>query len=111
MSSMQIHSPVTPDPSPLTRRQLNQLRTELEQERRWLTGTAALEWLSLPTEPDAVRSSGASRMHGRLNQVLEALERIENGSYGICVRCREAIPFARLEAIPETSVCVDCGRR
>jgi DnaK suppressor protein len=88
---------------------LRQLQTELERERRWLTGTAALEWLSLPDESGGTRSAGAARMNGRLNQVLEALERIENGSYGICVRCRGPIPFDRLEVIPETASCIRCG--
>ena len=108
MSVISIPSASNPRSS-VSRRQLDQLRTELERERRWLTGTTALEWLGLPTEPGAVRSAGASRMHGRLNQVLEALERIENGTYGNCVRCRGAIPFERLEVIPETATCVGCG--
>ena len=109
MSSISIQSAVTPA-SPVTRRQLNQLRTELEQERRWLTGTTALEWLGTHGQSDPVRSAGASRIHGRLNQVLEALERIENGTYGTCVRCRGIIPFERLEVIPETATCINCGR-
>jgi RNA polymerase-binding transcription factor DksA len=48
-------------------------------------------------------------MHNRLNQVLEALDRIAAGTYGICILCRGPIPFERLEVIPETGTCVRCG--
>jgi len=103
MSSIPMQS-AAPRKSPLSRRQLSQLRTELEQERRWLMGTTSRQWLGAPVE------SGPPRMQSRLNQVLEALERIDNGTYGVCVRCRGAIPFERLEVIPETATCVGCGR-
>lgn len=45
------------------------------------------------------------------SKVEVALARIEAGSYGICERCGEAIPFARLDALPYTTLCVDCARR
>jgi RNA polymerase-binding transcription factor DksA len=38
----------------------------------------------------------------------DALERLAAGSYGICERCGERIPLARLRALPETRVCVSC---
>lgn len=44
------------------------------------------------------------------SKVDNALSRIEAGSYGICERCGEAIPVARLEALPYTTLCVDCSR-
>ena len=40
--------------------------------------------------------------------VNAALERIENGSYGVCEDCGKKIPEVRLEAIPYTSCCVAC---
>ena len=39
-----------------------------------------------------------------------ALKRIEDGTYGICVDRGEQIPVERLEAIPWTTLCIDCKR-
>lgn len=47
----------------------------------------------------------------RLRQVEEALERLEAGRYGECLKCGRYIPPARLEVKPETRVCVDCVGR
>jgi DnaK suppressor protein len=44
-----------------------------------------------------------------LAKVEEALVRIEDGTYGICDVCGEAIPVARLEALPYTKLCVTCA--
>ncbi|MBN2313778.1 MAG: TraR/DksA C4-type zinc finger protein [Sedimentisphaerales bacterium] len=41
--------------------------------------------------------------------INEALDRIENGTYGICEGEGEAIPKARLEAIPWARYCVNCA--
>jgi len=40
--------------------------------------------------------------------VLEALHRIESGSYGSCVDCGKGVPEGRLEAKPEAARCVTC---
>jgi DnaK suppressor protein len=44
-----------------------------------------------------------------LNRIEAALERIEDGSYGVCEECGIAIPKARLNAIPYTPFCVKCA--
>lgn len=41
-------------------------------------------------------------------KIQYALERIENGSYGICEGCGDMIPIARLEAKPSVSLCLAC---
>ena len=41
-------------------------------------------------------------------KIKEALERIENGTYGICDICGEAITETRLKARPVTTVCITC---
>ncbi|MGI6553250.1 MAG: TraR/DksA C4-type zinc finger protein [Bacillota bacterium] len=41
----------------------------------------------------------------------DALEKMAQGSYGFCEICGTAIPEERLEAIPETSLCLDCRRQ
>lgn len=47
-------------------------------------------------------------LKGQLDEVDNALKRIEEGTYGICARCGKEIPAARLEARPESTLCVDC---
>ncbi len=43
-------------------------------------------------------------------KIKQALERIENGTFGICETCGEEISEARLEARPVTTECIDCKR-
>ena len=45
---------------------------------------------------------------GELQQVQEALERITDGSFGLCETCRKKLPKERLKAIPWARLCVDC---
>lgn len=45
------------------------------------------------------------------HEVTEALERIEQGTYGRCVDCGRQIPDARLQAVPYAACCIDCERR
>jgi len=44
-----------------------------------------------------------------LRQISRALQRIESGEYTRCSSCGVDIPAARLEALPTTSLCVDCA--
>ena len=46
-----------------------------------------------------------------LRAIEAAIERIENGTYGICTICEEEISLARLKAIPWTSVCIACKEK
>ncbi len=46
-----------------------------------------------------------------LNKIKEAIERIDNGSYGICDDCGDDIAVERLEARPVTTYCIDCKTR
>jgi RNA polymerase-binding transcription factor len=41
--------------------------------------------------------------------VVRALEKIEDGTYGLCDRCGAAIPDERLEARPWSVLCVSCA--
>jgi len=50
----------------------------------------------------------ASRENRYLLHLEEALNRIENGTFGICKSCEQEIPKARLEAVPNTQLCVPC---
>jgi DnaK suppressor protein len=43
-----------------------------------------------------------------LQQIDQALARIEEGNFGLCTHCGSLIPEKRLEAVPWTPYCVDC---
>jgi RNA polymerase-binding transcription factor DksA len=47
-------------------------------------------------------------LRAHLQQVTHALARIEEGTYGQCERCGKPIARARLEALPEATLCIDC---
>ena len=44
----------------------------------------------------------------RVNGLSAALERLDDGEYGVCVECAEPIGPARLNALPEVQTCVRC---
>lgn len=43
-----------------------------------------------------------------INKIKEALERIDQGEFGICELCGEEISEGRLKARPVTTLCIDC---
>lgn len=46
-----------------------------------------------------------------LDEIREALDRIDRGTFGNCEECQQPIPKARLQALPYTRHCVDCARK
>lgn len=44
----------------------------------------------------------------RMREVDRALERLDEGTYGVCERCGQAIPAERLEVRPFATLCVNC---
>jgi DnaK suppressor protein len=60
--------------------------------------------LSEADRTEAVLASANSQR----TEVLNALQRIQEGTYGTCVDCGAPIPEGRLEARPEASRCVSC---
>jgi DnaK suppressor protein len=46
-----------------------------------------------------------------LTQVTDALERFEQGTYGLCERCGSEIDPARLKALPYATLCLHCQQR
>ncbi len=44
-------------------------------------------------------------------KIREALERIENGTFGICENCGDEIDIERLKARPVTTLCIECKRK
>ena len=55
------------------------------------------------------RVGQADALAATLADVERALEKLDEGTYGLCDRCGVAIPVERLEARPWTSLCVGCA--
>lgn len=51
------------------------------------------------------------RLQYKLELVERALQAAEKGKYGICEGCGERIDPARLEILPEATLCLDCQRK
>ena len=47
----------------------------------------------------------------KIREIDEALERIRDGSFGLCDDCGEVISRARLEAIPYARQCLECRKK
>ncbi|WP_342799466.1 TraR/DksA family transcriptional regulator [Glycomyces buryatensis] len=50
----------------------------------------------------------ANSLSERILQVSHALERLDEGDYGVCEKCGKPIPAARLAAFPSATLCVSC---
>lgn len=46
-----------------------------------------------------------------LEAIAEALDRIQDGTYGVCAECSKVIPKMRLQAIPYASLCINCATK
>ena len=46
-----------------------------------------------------------------LNRIQAALNAMNDGTYGSCAACNKAIPYERLEAVPDTIYCIDHSPR
>ncbi|WP_042271689.1 TraR/DksA C4-type zinc finger protein [[Clostridium] dakarense] len=47
---------------------------------------------------------------GKLDNIENALYKIENGTYGVCEQCHKNIDEDRLDIMPETSLCAHCAK-
>jgi DnaK suppressor protein len=69
-----------------------------------------------PDAVDAVQLAGdrelairnLDRDSNMLRQIRRALERIADGSYGVCQRCEEDISAKRIQALPWAAYCIGC---
>ena len=88
----------------------------LERARQMLSEGMVLDANDLPDEMDLASSeyiqSFEFRLRGREKSLLTkldlALKKIEEGTFGVCEICEEPIGKKRLEARPETSLCIKC---
>src|SRR6266498_3704094 len=96
-------------------------RTRLEEIRDELDRSIAVREGSGPQRPaDAGASLTESQRSAAMltaarqqrSEVLGALRRIEEGSYGVCADCGAKVPEGRMEARPDAARCVSCqGKR
>ncbi|MES2916950.1 MAG: TraR/DksA family transcriptional regulator [Pseudomonadota bacterium] len=70
------------------------------------------DWEELATEREGDEVLEATGNAGlvEIARIRAALRRIEDGSYGACVRCGEPIAEARLDALPWTPLCRSCAQ-
>ena len=88
----------------------------LKNAQRTLHEDMTLDSDDLPDEMDLASSeyiqSFTFRLRGRektfLKKIDHALSKIEEGTFGICEECEEPISIKRLEARPETTLCIRC---
>lgn len=59
----------------------------------------------------AIRRAEQERDMTELRQIAVALERIQQGSYGLCTDCGVVIPLARLKVQPFSERCVPCQEK
>ena len=91
-------------------------KSVLERARQMLSEGMVLDANDLPDEMDLASSeyiqSFEFRLRGREKSLLSkldlALKKIDDGTFGICEICEEPIGKKRLEARPETSLCIKC---
>ena len=60
-------------------------------------------------ENDEVVDAIGNETAQSIRSIQQALERIADGSYGVCDRCGEDIGYARLQVLPEATRCVACA--
>lgn len=112
MSTSSPADPVTPAETRdrlLTRR--GEILDNLAAIEDLLDDTPDQDWADRATErqgDEVLQALGLSDQ-AELRRIDAALARIEDGSYGICVKCGEDIAPARLQALPDTPLCARCA--
>ena len=51
------------------------------------------------------------QIEGMVGKIDEALEKINEGTYGVCESCGDPIQPERLEALPYATRCIECQRK
>ena len=102
------------------RKRLEAIQSELisnDEKGRESTGTVSLDQSRVgrlsrmdAMQGQAIAAEAQRRRRIRMESVKEALDRIDAGSYGICVSCEEDIDPRRLEFDPAAALCITCAR-
>jgi DnaK suppressor protein len=99
----------------LLQSRLDELLKEAEQTVSGMTDSK--ENFPDPTDRAALESDRnfllriRDRERKLIAKIREALDRFEDGTYGICESCGEDISEKRLVARPMTTLCIDCKKR
>ena len=119
---------VRDDESPWTAKELRQIRTEIEADVAHLRQEITIAEADLVgLMRDAGDGAGddqadagaktfereqeislANNAREMLDQNLHAIERLDNGTYGVCESCGNPIGKLRLQAAPRATLCVTC---
>jgi RNA polymerase-binding transcription factor DksA len=54
---------------------------------------------------DAIERSALAE----IDRTRRAIERLDEGTYGVCISCGNAIAAARLQALPAAALCIECA--
>jgi DnaK suppressor protein len=57
-----------------------------------------------------MQAASVRRLELKLEQTKAAIKRFNAGTYGFCLACEEPIQLKRLQAQPETPLCVQCAK-
>jgi len=60
-------------------------------------------------QAQAMAQASSQRRESMLKKITAALQRIDDGSFGICRSCEEPINPKRLEFDPTVLLCIDCA--
>ncbi len=96
----------------------NRLKELVEEAGRTVAGmTDGKDNFPDPTDRAALESDRnfllpiRDRERKLISKIQEAVERIEEGEYGICDSCGEEISTERLKARPVTTLCINCKKQ
>ena len=90
---------------------LADLGARLESIEAELDSHSSRDWEELATEreSDEVLEGMGHSGQQEIRAISAALERIESGDYGFCVKCGAEIGDARLDVLPYTPFCRNCA--
>ncbi len=89
--------------------QLEQIRAgNASEERREGSPFGKREEEATETAELENRMALEKRVLDQLADIDKALDKFEKGSYGTCESCGKSIDPARLEALPQATLCMDC---
>ncbi len=98
--------------SKLLTRRLEELLMEAEKTKNTVQATEEMPSDPMDQASDQSERDFLLRLRDRESKLIakikEALERIEDGTFGICEECGEEISLKRLRARPMATLCIDC---
>lgn len=90
-------------------RELDERMHEVDHELG-MPKDADLEEQAIDLEDDEVLEGLGIAAQKEVSLLRFAMDRIKDGSYGICKKCEDPISDARLEAVPYAVLCKDCAQ-